>query len=287
MRVPAPVTLGLLSLVPLALPRAARGQADPSVLVAAERAFGRDVAERGIRDGFLAHLDDDAIVLQPGPENARETYEARPASPGLLTWEPAYAEIAAAGDLGWTTGPWEFRPGSPADDPVAAGHYVTLWRIGDDGTARAVLDAGVSHGPVAPVAEPALRTLGGSDSADPPAVAASLLDADAALAAAVRERGPEAAYAARAAADLRVYREGAEPAIGREAALAAAGRYGPVVPESAEARVSRSGDLGYVWGAAPEGGYLRIWRRGPDGAWSLALDLATTPAREAPSDPSR
>ena len=34
----------------------------------------------------------------------------RPEAAGTLSWGPAFAEISPAGDAGWTTGPYEFRP---------------------------------------------------------------------------------------------------------------------------------------------------------------------------------
>lgn len=258
----------------------ARAQtADPADLVAAEEAFARDVAEAGLRDGFLAHLAPDAIVFQPGPVDAVPFYEARERRPGLLEWAPSFAEIADEGDLGWTTGPWTFRS-SAGEAPVAGGHYVSVWRRGEDGTRRVALDVGVSHAiPELEAVEAGTSTVAPSAAGDEDMVAESLMAADRALVEAAAEDLREA-FEARGAPDLRVYRNGSPPAVGRDAAVEAALAFGPLGWTPAASRVSEGGTLGYVYGGARtpaggEAGYLRIWRRGADGAWTLALDLAT------------
>lgn len=281
MRALIPIALAIVS-IPGVIVVAAAQTPDPMALVESERAFARDVAELGIRDGFLAHLAESSVVFQAGPVDGRASYEARPRTGSRLAWDPVYAEISAVGDLGWTTGPWTFRPGE--DDPVAAtGHYVSLWRSGEDGVRRVELDAGIFHEPVPkPVAVPEARVLDGSTASARDSVA-GLREADRTLSTAAAEDVADA-YADRAAPDLRVYRTGSLPAIGPAAVELAAAR-GAFAWEAVGAAASGSGDLGYTYGRAraseadPEaepGGYLRIWRR-EDGEWRLALDLVDLP----------
>src|SRR3954466_16001504 len=97
-------------------------------LVAMERAFAKTAATKGTRDAFIEFLADDGIVFQPGPVNGKKFWTERERRKGLLSWEPEYADVARAGDLGWTTGPWEFRPNGPEDKPVAFGEYFTIWK---------------------------------------------------------------------------------------------------------------------------------------------------------------
>lgn len=281
MRVIVPIALGV-TCIPLQVVMAAAQTPDPMALVESERAFARDVAANGIRDGFLAHLAEESVVFQAGPVDGRRSYEARPVTNARLAWDPAYAEISSGGDLGWTTGPWTFRPGE-AEPIAAAGHYVSLWRLGKDGVRRVELDVGIVHEPVAePPTDPETRVLTApAPSSDP---VAELEEADRAFsAAAVLDLA--AAYAGRAAHDLRVYRVGSLPA-GGDAALPLALEHGPFAWEPVGAGVSEAGDLGYTYGRArgPEadpgadpGGYLRIWRRGGAGEWRLALDLVDVP----------
>jgi hypothetical protein len=91
-----------------------------------ETSFCRLVQERGIRTAFLAVLDTEAVVFRPGPVNARDWYAARDSIAGILSWQPQLVE--ASGDLGFTTGPWQFRRGAPNEEPVAFGDYLSVWR---------------------------------------------------------------------------------------------------------------------------------------------------------------
>lgn len=280
MRALVPIALAIVS-IPGVIVVAAAQTSDPMALVESERAFARDVAELGIRDGFLTHLAENSVVFQAGPVDGRASYEARPKTASRLAWDPVYAEISSGGDLGWTTGPWTFRPGE--DEAVAAtGHYVSLWRLGDDGVRRVELDIGIFHEPVPkPIADPEARVLGGST--DSARDSAGLVEADRMLSNAAAE-DVAAAYTERAAPDLRVYRTGSLPAIGPAAVELAEAR-GAFAWEPIGAAASASGDLGYTYGRARAfeadtdanpGSYLRIWRREGD-EWRLALDLADLP----------
>src|SRR5438128_4856754 len=84
-------------------------------LVEMEHAFTKAAATKGTRDAFLEFLADDGILFQPGPVNGKKLWSERQPRKGLLSWEPVLADVSRAGDLGYTTGPWEFRPNGPAD----------------------------------------------------------------------------------------------------------------------------------------------------------------------------
>src|ERR1051326_8943026 len=113
-------------------------------VVEMEHAFAKAAATRGTRDAFIEFLADDGIVFQPGPVNGKKFWTERERRKGLLSWEPEYADVSRAGDLGWTTGPWEFRPNGPDEKPAAFGEYFTIWKKQSDGSWKAVLDRGVS-----------------------------------------------------------------------------------------------------------------------------------------------
>lgn len=252
---------------------------DPAALVEAERAFAREAAEKGTRAGFLAHMGGGSVVFEPMPVDARAAWEARKARPGVLCWQPEHAEIAASGDLGWTTGPWEFRPGIAADEPVAFGEYATVWRKTVSGEWKWAADIGIGHGRQAgPPAEPRLVTVGAP--AGTATTPADVLAAERAFIAAAGA-GIEAAYREHGAGGLLLLREGSVRAQGVAAAGALAARH-PIAWEPAEAFVSEAGDLAWVYGLAlPAGdqdsaGYLRVWRRRA-GDWEIALDVANAP----------
>lgn len=262
-------------------------------LVEAEKSFEREAAELGVEKGFLANIAPDAVLLRPAPLPAAQALSRTP--PALtLTWEPSFAEIAASGDLGYTTGPFQARRSDLVT--INYGHYVSVWRKDDDRW-HLVIDGGSSHPPPLDLpdrfAYAAARI--SARSADPAAELKSLRAAEDTLIAALAAdtgRGLPALLAV-AAPDLRYFPPGSFPLTGKDAVqtalLSRADTLGYTPRGSA---VSAAGDLGYVYGEATRqtspkapierGGYLRIWRRAADGRWRVALDLTIT----APPDQS-
>jgi hypothetical protein len=268
----------------LAVQMTATANPGPEELVEAEHRFARDVAQHGIRAGFLTHLASTAVVFAPGPVNARKHYTARPANAARLSWEPAVAVMSGAGDLGWTTGPWEWRSDSSRKAPQATGSFVTLWRRQPDSTFLAVLDLGVPHDP-APGGTAVLesRTLTSVPGARGSLAARrGLWKADADFAATASAQGLAAALAAHGAPLVRALRDGALPIAGRDAVRdTAAARHPRGRMMSLAQFISDSGDLGYTYGTFVEGSasapdssyYLHVWERAPGRPWQLALEL--------------
>ncbi|MDX1547327.1 MAG: nuclear transport factor 2 family protein [Rhodothermales bacterium] len=264
---------------------AADGPAPAETLVAAERAFAQTSVDEGTRTAFLGVLADEAVIFRPRPTPARAHYEATPESRGRLSWEPTVADVSAAGDLGYTSGPYVYQE----DGRTAHGHYVSVWRRAEDGPWRLVLDVGVPHpepGAAGSVQIPSRDRGDPGAGLTPAGVAAArvaLADADAALGEIAATEGAAAVYQAAAAPSLRFYRAGAPPSVGLDAALARVGE-APASWRPLGGGVARSGDLGYTYGLAawqPARGagpdstsYLRLWRRRADGNWMLVLDLA-------------
>lgn len=282
-----------LALFACAAPASAQ-RADTALvsLVNAERAFSAASAARGVPAAFLANAADSGLVFTPAPARALEQYAGRPAPPVLLTWYPVAAKISAAGDMGYTTGPFELKPAT-AGPPPAYGHYSTVWKRQPDGRWKFLADLGIPH------PRPA-RTLAGWTPADAPparspdagpagpagaeAASASLLEAERALAADAGARGFAEALLARGAEGVRVHRDGSEPAIGAAAARALLARE-PAASgwTTAHAEAARSGDFGYAHGSfrteAGTGSYMRVWERGADGTWRVVLDVTAPPPR--------
>ena len=99
-----------------------------SSLLQAEKNFAKMSREAGIRDSFLANLADDAIVFDPGPVNGRKLYTKRSPSPAQLIWEPIFADVSSAGDMGYTTGPWEYKKTKSDARPAAYGQFLSVWK---------------------------------------------------------------------------------------------------------------------------------------------------------------
>ena len=252
--------------------RAEQMPADVASLVAAERAFAKMSVAVSMRDAFLANLADDGLVFRPGPVNGKELWRDRPASAAVLSWEPGYAEVAEGGDIGFTTGPWEFRPDRDSE-AVAFGHYVSVWRRAGNGPWKVVADIGIDHARVADTPALAWTTRKASPvrrtdlnaflrTKDEEFAQAAALDA-------------ASAYRADGATDLRLYRAGSLPVIGLEAACDLAGTVSVTDMKPTKVDCGGNGEFGYTIGSVGtpvSAWYLRIWRlEGVE--WKIVLDV--------------
>lgn len=245
------------------------GQRPIDTLIKAEQHFAGAAAKDGLKAAFLAALSDESLVYRgtrfvPG----KAFYEKVPdTSPFLLSWKPAYAEISAAGDLGFTTGPFDIR--NPAGgEPTGYGHFVSIWQKEADGTWKNRMDLGISH--PRPTEDEHLTTY------QPETVPGTLAELEEA----------ERRFVATAQNDLagaltavftdhsRLLVDGALPYSGSAAQAYARTISGGRPYETLRTVLSLSGDLGYSYGYSPseKGGYLRVWRRLRDG-WKLALQV--------------
>jgi ketosteroid isomerase-like protein len=255
-------------------------------LVSAETAFAQAAATKGTRDAFLEFLADDGVVFQPAPVNGKEFWRQREPRKGLLSWHPTYADVSAAGDLGYTTGPYEFRPGGPNDRPVAFGQYFTIWKRQSNGDWRAVLDRGISYShPSQTPAELQFARNMPSDIRRAADGKSAIMKAEYDFAD-TAEHGSDAA-AAYLADDVRVLRDGSLPAAGKAAAVAllAQGIQGIRAQRGEKPTfvdISRSGDLGYTYGAfeatfadgtKTKGIYVRVWKGNGKGEFKIVIDI--------------
>ena len=244
-------------------------------LVEMEHAFAKAAATKGTRDAFLEFLADDGIVFQPGPVNGKKFWSERQPRKGLLSWEPIFADVSRAEDLGYTTGPWEFRPNGPDDQPVAFGQYFTIWKKQRDGSWKAVLDRGVSSEKsfatkllLFPLRD---ESSAGDTRFDVSRGRATLLKLEEEFSALSARKGTTAAFDAYLADDARMLRQNIAPVVGKENALVLiSGSSGTLTWKPAMADVSASGDFGYTYGAfelkkgdlvIEHGSYVRVWKK--------------------------
>lgn len=281
----AALAIALIAALPLVgSPSELRGELKD--LVEAERDFSKTSEKKGIREAFLAFLATDALLFRPNAVNGRQYINDQPEDLGQLTWTPLFAEVSAAGDLGYTTGPYEYRPA--ASDQVGHGHYVSVWRKQPHGKWRVVMDVGIVHdmpeGLPTDVSSPA-ASRSSPEKQDPEASRGSLLAADTAFSDVAADLGVLPAYEAYASDDIRFYRMRDFPRIGKAAMRAAlSGSSGRLTWKPQGGEVARSGDLGVTYGVSEfltgnvqgvspsPGSYVRIWRR-QGGAWKVVLDL--------------
>ena len=250
----------------------------PASLAAAEIAFAAHSVREDMRVAFMAAFAPDGVFVRNGWTASTDYLRTQPAPPIVLDWKPVFVEVAAAGDLGLSTGPSKITSKTKPDAAPTYGQFVSIWRRLGTGPWKVEVDLGISHAqPLFWDAPLVARHVAPGPSTPGSTVARAEED----FAARARESGLRATHALHAAADLRFYRPGQAPALGREAALASAAMTDAKlawIPERSE--TSGSGDLGYVRGRytsldapqQPLGYYLRVWRR-EAGRWRVALEI--------------
>jgi ketosteroid isomerase-like protein len=272
-----------------------------AALVQSELRFSKAAEGGGMRDAFLQFLADRSIVFRPNPVDGRKWYSENPPADGVLSWYPVFADIAGTGDLGYTTGPYEYRAGN-SGAAVQHGRYMSVWRKQPDGTWKVAVDCGVS-GPAPPAREPPWKPPG-SEEPRPARPAADLMAerdrlraVEGDLSAAAGSRGTARAYADCLDENSRFLRADGLVLLGKDAIVQAlASRKEAWSWRSDQCEVSRAADLGYTCGtiairtrAAAIASiqyqyYTRVWRRAPNGDWKLALDIASPGPRPSNQD---
>jgi len=263
-------------------------------MVETERAFAAMSEEKGIRPSFMSFIAEDGILFRPKAVRGKQWMIDHPLPASdkrpLLKWQPGFADVARAGDMGYTTGPWEYKGDINDARPSDFGNFLTVWKKQADGSWKFAVDLGISN--PEPTRASAILELSKNYKQPPKGSVANVESERAALLTREREfssssvaRGGQAAFLERASPDVRVFREGKLPFMGKAAALAAIPAGAGVwswQPEAAD--VSSSGDVGYSYGLyrlenkdeggkAETGNYLRIWKK-QGGTWKVVVDLA-------------
>jgi ketosteroid isomerase-like protein len=257
----------------------------PAEVVAAERAFAADGLALGVKQSFLKHMADDAMLFQPDPVNAREAVSAQSDAPGpKLQWWPVWAGVSQSNDLGFTTGPYALQD-------VRRGFYFTMWKRQPDGSWKWIYDGGTASsalGAPGPEREPAYLTMSTQAGRYPEGAFAEAQKAEAALNAAAAE-DVVAAYTEALVCEGRIQGSPAPPAQGCASfknELATRASKIAFTPVGGEA--SSAGDLAWTYGDAAwelqgqafRGHYVRVWQSRPEG-WRLVFDqIFTSPPKK-------
>jgi ketosteroid isomerase-like protein len=272
----------LVACVALAGARAADVDLEKAVgsLIATEKAYAKVAVEKGFRDASIAVFVDDAVIFAPGAVNGKEFWPDAKKN-RVITWRPIFASISRSGELGYTTGPSEYRRSRDTQNPDAFGHFVTIWRKDAKGIWKVALDVGLDH-PQPQQAETEIRTeLPTSPVPRRESASADLDKTQASFAESLKEDEGDAIID-NASDDTRAYRRGQLPAVGKAAAKKMLGKEDAKTSRAPlGAGTSNPIDLAYEYGeytserddVSQRGIYLRIWRLESDGAWKIALDL--------------
>jgi ketosteroid isomerase-like protein len=301
-----PLALLMISVCVVVLPQEQKPRPELTSLVEAERSFSRTSVAKGLRPAFIEFFADDGIRFLPHPVNAQANFRERPAPPGpqtfTLSWDPVFADVSQAGDLGFTTGPY-WVTDNAKKQPPSYGYYFSIWRKQSDGSWKVLLDYG-TDAPTPPdtASAPPLKSAANTGwrgnamtALDDATVLANLDRETSALAARAGVRETYQKYLLR---DARLHRAGLMPLVEENSILTFLDQqqWTDVSFEPIAAGVARSADLGYTYGRyslrhkdAPavleKGYYARVWKRDGKGNWKIAMDVANALPAEAPAKP--
>lgn len=250
-------------------------------LVSAERAFSQFSVDHGIKPAFLEFLGEDAIIFTPRAAPGRKSYREQPDEPEpkvQLIWRPVFADIAASGDFGYTTGPYELSFSREGVPQSRFGHYVTVWKKGKDGKWKVAIDKGIRHPERSSAPDEVHYPPESKSEGVSPARLEDLLARDRSYSELAAERGATAAFDEVASDSVRLYRDGSFPRIGKRASREAL-ETAPLKLSPEGGDVAASGDLAFTYGTAEaangeSSSYLHIWQR-EGSVWRLVLDNTT------------
>lgn len=263
-----------------------------AAIIAADRAFAADAAKIGWVEASEDWSAPDATVLGQGLEPARQFFaNIDPANrkDTSLHWAPEFAGASAAGDFGFTTGPFN-------GDGSAFGYTLTVWQQQSTGEWRWLHQSGVDTktpttiDPAFDVAriDPPTNSEGAADVAK---TTVAVLEAGLAVSTAA---DAPVSLSAQFAANARLHRQDTPPIIGDEA-ITRALEAGPqtISFRQLQSQSSAAGDMVFTLGEArwqdgndqPASGiYGRIWSYTPDG-WRIVFDQIVP--RDLPAAPQQ
>ncbi len=257
----------------------AAAQSDLQKLVDTEHGFARVASEQGTRAAFLANMADDALVFNPDRTVAKPLWNARPDTPSLLSWAPNYADVSSNGMIGYTTGNWEFRQKGKNDAPTGFGEFITVWVRQPEGKYKFVVDIGVGHDKPAKFSTE--YTTSGEKVKDKNENNSSPADVSNGFLQTGEEQGLAKAYSVFAGDEIRMFREGKAPIIGRKEVQAALKRITGTVRFARKSTFVGSGDISFNLGTytmseggkvTEKGNSLQIWKL-IHGKWQIVLDI--------------
>lgn len=291
---PEPVAAPVSAPATVPAPAAQPQPASAADLLRTDAEFDALGASAGLAEAFARYAAPQGFLAASGglgPEDARTVFSKIVQDPNYrLRWTPLFAQLAKAGDLGYTVGSFvrEFsdRQGRAKK---AQGLYLTVWRRQEDGHWRFVADAGsglLDEKTVAKVVNsfrehPALPPTSPASPVDPEALRKETSGLDELFSRYSELNGEHAALRHFLSDDALLFTLGVRT---RPALLEALARDGgrPLARwEQLHSEVSASGELLCSWGlwrriypgSAParSGTYVSVWQRQKSGEWRLVL----------------
>jgi ketosteroid isomerase-like protein len=254
-----------------------RHPAEP--VAAAEFAFAKTSRETNTVNAFVKYLAKDAIMFRQGePVDGLTLWTNRTPDSTLLNWWPVIADASASGDLGYTTGPYQFFNKRTDKSPVGNGYYSTIWQKQKDGTWKIKVDLGVRLSEIiglptklsyVPVGKATGKT------------SVPINDADVNYNKLLNEKSVsfDGTYLSK---NYRLHRPVIGPKVNAAAEVTAAEKDTTFQFEFVGGEESSSDDLAYTYGKVirtekdgqKKANYLRVWKN-EGGVWKIVLDVAT------------
>jgi ketosteroid isomerase-like protein len=270
-------------------------------MVDTELAFAKMSAEQGTRSAFMAFIADDGVLFRPRAVKGKQWMSDNPIPASdkrpLLSWYPTIADVARAGDMGYTSGPWEYKSDIHDAKPVAWGNFLTVWQRQADGSWKFAIDLGISNPQPETPAPSWQLPRGYRQPVNVPLATVrreqvALFGENSVFSSSFNLNDARTTFDAFAAADVRLFRNGKFPFVGKTAAAAALSDGSSVWTwEPGLISVSRSGDLGYTYGTyrvtskdssqrvMESGNYYRVWKK-QGNKWLVVADLLDPVADE-------
>jgi hypothetical protein len=248
-------------------------QKDP--LVKAEIAFEKVCLKKGLRNGFLANMDSNAIAFTgKGPVAAKPLWTSFPNFEGIFSWSPSYTEMSIGEDWGYTTGNYEHRARSLRDTVSESGQYTTVWQKTKNGEWKYLIDVGNPHphSPLKKMASPIeIEKTASGEGTDHflPDQESRFIDA--------YEKNIRSAYQLFGSSKYLLNLSGYQTVVSTDSAvLLIEIKESPFKYSPEGVMISSGMDMAAVYGTLEQkgvkGNYLRIWRHEKAG-WKIALEV--------------
>jgi ketosteroid isomerase-like protein len=131
----------------------AAAQGEFQAMVDTDRNLTAHAREYGAKIAYLKYLGDDGVIFKPEATNGKEWWKSQTNEPAVvLKRTMEFADIAANGLLGYTTGVWEEtpKPGAKGVPSRQVGQYITVWSKKPDGKFYAIIDVMTKYDEAAP-----------------------------------------------------------------------------------------------------------------------------------------
>lgn len=244
-----------------------------NALVKAEYNFISDSKNYGTKKAFYTNLADSAVTFGKTIRKGKKNFEGESDTLSWLNWKPVFTDVAASGDFGYNTGPWEYWNNRSDEKPVAFGEFVTVWKVQPDGKWKVEIDIGNYHN--FPLREEPLSTSSISPKKIKSDKKNSIFEVE-------KKFIQQLNYTQVISDEVRFYREDKLPVTNmEEVKRIVTSQSMSVNYVFIDGMVASSNDMGFVYGTATqtekkiEYYYLRIWKKEDGTNWKIVLDLLT------------